>query len=122
MSRTPAIGDSLRYEGHTYTLTGFDLRGVFRFDRPAGQEPGDTPKRMGYGVTADLTWADDLSAWYLPLRVAPRLSGVLTALHAAGATEDQVNDVRRAVQAHPAYSAGRDDQALAAVLPSQSER
>ncbi len=121
MSRIPAVSESLVFEGHRYTLSGFDDRGVFRFDRPADQGVGDTPKRYGFGVTADLQWADDLSAWILPLRVGPRLSGVLSRLHEAGAPETAVNDLRRAVQSHPQYAAGRDDLALSAGLAAHQK-
>jgi hypothetical protein len=110
----PAPGDPFKFEGHGYVLTAFDDRGIFRFDRAEGVE---APKRFGFGNTADLRWAEDEKSWYLPWRVAPRLSGVLAGLEQSGASVDTCNVIRRAVHGHVAYlEHGRDDIALIAAL------
>ena len=110
-------GDTLRYEGHDYTLTAVDPRtGIFQFDRPQGVPVGGTPKLKGFGNAADLRQAPE-GWWYLPWRVAPRLSGVLAQLHAEGLALDAVQDIQRTAQTHIATREhGRDDLALAAAL------
>lgn len=119
IARAPAIGDSYFHEGHRYTVTEFsESRGIlmFKADRPTGLGKGDTPLRFVIGNSAELQWAEDLGAWYLPLRCAPRRRPRIEQLVELAGNPARVRAFNDAVTTHPLYEqAGRDDLAEAAM-------
>jgi hypothetical protein len=119
-----AAGASFRFCGYDYVIGHLEpdkhTRQPARFHAVRRPECGDgsTPFRYIRGNVADLR--DSGAGWlYLPQMVRGKLRPRLAHAVREGTVPAGLADaVARAIQAHPAYLLGRDDQAEDAILPA----